>query len=160
MKTTFIYALRDPRDGEIRYVGKSNDPSLRLHNHISSAVHPRTPVNQWVAEITAAGLLPTVEVLEEIEWEMWPEAERRWIAQYSEQLRNVMPGGGSLAIRRRALSVSYTSIRIPRELLKDIDREHSRYEKALGAKISRNAIIAILIREALAARTAAAKEGK
>ena len=27
---TYIYALVDPRDGRVRYVGKSNDPERRL----------------------------------------------------------------------------------------------------------------------------------
>ena len=47
-----------------------------------------------------------------------------------------------------------TSIRIHRDLLKDINKEVVSREKALGVTISRNVVIAMLIREAIAARKA------
>lgn len=50
-----------------------------------------------------------------------------------------------------------TSIRIHRDLLKDINKEVARREKKLGVTVSRNVVIAMLIREGIAA---AAKEEK
>lgn len=35
-ETTFIYALVDPRDGVIKYVGKSYDPQERLKGHFKN----------------------------------------------------------------------------------------------------------------------------
>lgn len=32
--TTFIYCLRDPETQLIRYVGKANDPQIRLVRHL------------------------------------------------------------------------------------------------------------------------------
>lgn len=52
------------------------------------------------------------------------------------------------------------AIRISEDLWRDIDREQSRREKELGAKLSRNAVIATLLREALAAREVVKKESK
>ena len=45
----YIYALCDPRDGAVRYVGKSVDPEARLRGHIQESRktdyyrHRRTP---------------------------------------------------------------------------------------------------------------------
>ncbi len=50
-----------------------------------------------------------------------------------------------------------TSIRIPPDLLRDIDRESQRREKTLGVAVSRNSVITMLLREAVAmAKRAAA----
>jgi len=51
-----------------------------------------------------------------------------------------------------------TSIRIHKDLLKDINKEVDRRQKKLGVTISRNVVIAMLIREGIAAAVAAAKE--
>lgn len=33
-----IYALSDPRTGEVRYVGKANDPKGRLRGHLGETI--------------------------------------------------------------------------------------------------------------------------
>lgn len=35
--TYVIYVLKDPQTGEVRYVGKTSDPVVRLGSHISKA---------------------------------------------------------------------------------------------------------------------------
>jgi len=50
--------------------------------------------------------------------------------------------------------IAPTSIRLSQDLIRAIEREHELLERELGAKISRNAAIAMLIREAIAARKA------
>jgi hypothetical protein len=34
MKTTFIYALIDPRTKQPKYIGKANKPEKRLYEHL------------------------------------------------------------------------------------------------------------------------------
>ena len=49
----FIYVLIDPRDNQVRYVGKTNNVLTRLSNHISNAKrikHNRYVCN-WIKEL-------------------------------------------------------------------------------------------------------------
>lgn len=42
--TTFIYMLLDPTTGDVRYVGKANDPKNRYRAHLGKdALKERTP---------------------------------------------------------------------------------------------------------------------
>lgn len=93
-KTTFIYGLKDPRVGKIRYVGKSNDPRRRLMNHVAEARHARrrTYTFNWIRKLLREGVRPEIEVLEEVAYEDWPEREKHYIATLPD-LVNGHPGG-------------------------------------------------------------------
>lgn len=95
MKTTFIYGLIDPRDNQIKYVGKSNNPSARLGGHVSCRASGEK--GRWIAELGAMGLLPIITVLEETTEAQWSEREQHWIAAMRASgcaLLNVQAGGG------------------------------------------------------------------
>lgn len=89
-----IYALCDPRIGEVRYVGKANKPEARLKSHLRDARRRATPVYHWVAKLQREGLTPELRVLA---WtDDWCAEERRQIAEHREQgcrLLNVADGG-------------------------------------------------------------------
>jgi len=97
MKTTFIYALKEPETGEIRYVGKSNDPKKRLEDHMScQGNHHRAC---WVKNLKHRGLRPILEVIDEIPLEYWRQLEVAYISFYREQgcdLVNGTLGGDGL----------------------------------------------------------------
>lgn len=79
-QTTCIYALVDPRNGEVRYVGKSDYPKSRLSNAILEAKNGFDgPKHRWVRSVLAAGLEPRQEVLEEVPALNWQDAEHKWI---------------------------------------------------------------------------------
>src|SRR5262245_22184632 len=60
-----IYALRDPRTQEVRYVGKTVNPRGRLKVHLHHARRGTSwHVSRWIRELFAEGLLPQWEVLE------------------------------------------------------------------------------------------------
>lgn len=89
-----IYALIDPRDGAIRYIGKANDSRKRLVKHLADARRRRTPVYDWINMLAKLGMRPTFQVLEVAD--DWVEAERRLIAEArdrGERLLNVADGG-------------------------------------------------------------------
>ncbi len=78
-----IYGLRDPRDGVIRYVGRTaNDPRQRLRQHTGSAGVLRwMRLSEWILELRAAGVRPEIVVLEEVAADVAGAAEQRWIVQ-------------------------------------------------------------------------------
>jgi len=48
MTAPCIYALTDPSTGEVRYIGKANDPSARLKSHLMDSRRRNTPVYRWI----------------------------------------------------------------------------------------------------------------
>ena len=88
-----IYALTDPRTGEIRYIGKANDPAKRLKNHLYASKKGRLPVNHWIRKLIKEGNIPQMVVLE---WtDSWEDREIACIAQHrsSGNLLNICEGG-------------------------------------------------------------------
>ena len=58
-----VYALRDPRSGETRYIGMAVNAERRLRVHHNDG----TPAKRsWLAELGAAGLTPDLVVLQRI----------------------------------------------------------------------------------------------
>jgi hypothetical protein len=97
LKITYIYALKDPRDGQIRYVGKTDrKPEQRLKRHLSD---PSQEMEPWVSNLRGEGLIPLLEVLEEIPKPYdWSIAEIWWIKEGLKRgwnLLNTAYGGGN-----------------------------------------------------------------
>ena len=94
---TVIYGLFCPMAGAIRYIGKSSEVQKRFKAHLYAASSSgRTHRQRWMAKVLAAGLKPSLVILEEVDSGDWKEAERRWIAQALEQgwpLTNITSGG-------------------------------------------------------------------
>lgn len=96
--TDYIYALKCPK-GEIRYIGKSTNPSARLRSHISRAKSGETKhyAANWIRSLLSQGQTPSVEVILEIpEGEPWEPYEIRMIAEFKAQghrLTNSTGGG-------------------------------------------------------------------
>ena len=53
----YIYALCDPRDGAVRYVGKSCAPKQRLRRHLAD-LDATTRKRRWINSLITAGLEP------------------------------------------------------------------------------------------------------
>lgn len=89
-----IYALIDPRDHSMRYIGKANDAMKRLQTHMRDCVRRDTPVYRWIRKLVGLGQSPEILVLSECEG--WQAEERRLIARARERgyrLLNVADGG-------------------------------------------------------------------
>jgi hypothetical protein len=87
-----IYALCDPRTGEVRYIGKARDSQARLMSHLREKRRGHYPVYCWIAKLRAEGLSPELRVLETCAVSDWPARERALIAAH-ENLLNVAEGG-------------------------------------------------------------------
>ncbi|MBB3010642.1 GIY-YIG nuclease family protein [Cupriavidus alkaliphilus] len=91
-----IYVLTCPETGEIRYVGKANDPAARLKSHLRDARRRSTPVYCWIRSLAERGLAPKMSVLCLVPADEWEVAERRTIAACRRQgcrLLNLAEGG-------------------------------------------------------------------
>ena len=67
VKLSCVYVLVDPRDGRIRYVGKTDWPDERLKQHLLDARFSYTPNSEkkaWISELLALNLEPHLIVLE------------------------------------------------------------------------------------------------
>lgn len=90
-----IYALVDPRNQDIRYVGKTCHQRKRMVSHL--ACDGRNPHrDNWIRALLKEGLRPVWFVLEHIVAEAWENLEIEWIAilrDVGEPLTNLTEGG-------------------------------------------------------------------
>lgn len=77
--TTFIYSISD-ENGDIRYIGKSNNPKNRLYKHLreKSNMHKYN----WLKSIVKRGYFPVVEIIDEVPLKDWERYEIYWISQF------------------------------------------------------------------------------
>ena len=79
-----IYALKDPRTGEIHYIGQSIDPEKRFGQHLADTTD--TPKVQWLNQLSKLGLQPEMEILESsIAASEVNNSENRWISKGIEE---------------------------------------------------------------------------
>lgn len=80
--TTFIYALICPFEGNIKYIGKANNPIRRAKDHMFD-IRGMTPEKiEWVGKMRKHKKKPILEILDEVlieEWEFW---EGWWMAYF------------------------------------------------------------------------------
>lgn len=80
-----VYALLDPRDNTIRYVGISIDANQRFAQHLRGYAGSRYE-RRWLRELREKGLSPTLLILETIPqgpdaYEIACEREKFWIQE-------------------------------------------------------------------------------
>lgn len=95
---TRIYILKDPRDGAVRYVGKTTRPLyVRFWQHTGRASLRRTDTwcARWIRSLLDVGLAPVMEFVEDAAAD-WAAREAYWIAYYraaGADLTNLTNGG-------------------------------------------------------------------
>lgn len=120
-----IYALIDPRDQRVRYVGKSSSGLRRPESRWKTSwyrKHDYTQCGFWVRELDRLDLVPIVKILEDfgkftdrhLFVENYNLAERRWISKMREEgyeLLNRTDGGegdfGFVCSHRKTLSKTH-----------------------------------------------------
>lgn len=92
-----IYLLVDPRDNEVRYVGKAFDARKRFLQHIKPRSDQKmTPVKSWIKSLLTAGLRPELRVLTACPADQWEKHEVFWISHFRSAgvaLTNMADGG-------------------------------------------------------------------
>ncbi len=94
MTTTFIYTLTDPVTGLVRYLGKADNPFTRLQRHLreSRSFHRVC----WIKGLKARGLLPRMDLLDEVpraQWQFWEREYIRLFRMIGVPLTNGTEGG-------------------------------------------------------------------
>ncbi len=115
-KLVSIYALFDPAaPAQIRYVGKSINPTQRLTRHISAAKTGKTPLARWIRSVLKAGRRPSVKVVSRCTPLCWEETELAFIRLYltnGHKLCNVAGGGkANYVAKRRAMTAALAARR-------------------------------------------------
>lgn len=82
MNTTFIYALEDPRNNSIRYIGKADKPNARFEKGHLRQINHNSHKSNWIKQLIAQDLKPVQFIIDEVnilEWIFW---ERHYISLY------------------------------------------------------------------------------
>lgn len=139
----YIYALADPANGQIRYIGKSIRPLERLTNHCNEkSVCHRT---NWIKAMIREGRRPVIGILDRLdESEDWKTAEQRWIKYGREcgwNLVNETDGGDGVrnlsAEARAKLSLRFKGKPLSEEHRKKVGRKGRRHSSETKARMSR-----------------------
>lgn len=90
----YFYVLKDPRDGLIKYVGRTVDKKNRFRNHIyESKKNNRTKKERWIVSLLRRNLKPEMEVFFELECSLNEaiELEKIFVLNYSKkyELKNM-----------------------------------------------------------------------
>jgi hypothetical protein len=145
--TTFIYGLVDPRTGHVRYVGKSNKPTVRLGLHlIPSQLKETTHKTRWLRQLLDAGERPRLIILENVPKVSWPESEKKWISHYRNlpnypPLTNSTDGGEGVEgyvyseEERKKRSASHLGLKMPPGTGKKISEANRGIPKSTEARI-------------------------
>jgi len=78
-----IYGLFDPRDGSLKYIGKTTNVKKRFWKHLHD--NSITRKTCWIKSLKSNDLIPEVEVLDEVndeDWKFWEQ----WYIQYFQSL--------------------------------------------------------------------------
>jgi hypothetical protein len=85
-----VYALVDPRNGEVRYIGLTKNIKRRYSQHVSTKDKSNQTKQVWIDELKQCGLCPTLLILEEpVEESTRFDCERYWIQAYLERNANL-----------------------------------------------------------------------
>ncbi|MCX5229689.1 hypothetical protein [Streptomyces sp. NBC_00233] len=83
-RTGFVYTLTDPRDGTIRYVGKTSGQLLtRLAQHLASPTNPAMRV--WLNALSLQGLTPEITAVRTVPIDALSAEEERQITAHAQR---------------------------------------------------------------------------
>ncbi len=109
-----VYALCDPRDEAVRYVGVTRgDLSKRLQFHVKDPTN--AGMAQWLRHLASVKVYPKITALEYVDFRDWEDAERGWIHWFRQRgrLLNVDPGGKYRDKRGRKLPITLGKFQEP-----------------------------------------------
>lgn len=138
----YIYTLSDPRNGQIRYVGKTYSLRNRIRGHLNEKT--RTRKANWIKQLSRLNLKPVMEVIETTCENGWQQAEMFWISYLrflGFDLTN-LDGGGKSGFKRseetlRKISIANTGKKRTPEMLKRLSDAHKGIPQSQESKEKR-----------------------
>lgn len=80
--TTFIYILICPLDGDIKYVGKANNPEKRLKDHMLDFRCMDLHKAQWIRLLRSHKKKPIMFIVDEVSSFEWKFYEEWWCEHF------------------------------------------------------------------------------
>ena len=84
----YIYYLIDPRNNEVKYIGKTKTPKRRYRQHLKKLDRNATPKNLWLLELFKLKLAPKMIIAQEISGD-GREAEQRHLDLHKTTALNI-----------------------------------------------------------------------
>lgn len=144
--TVYVYALVDPRDGEVRYIGRTSNVERRLWQHVSpSMLAKHSPRAKWIRSLLAEGKQPEMRVIEATTRDRGDAQEAHWMRHFEARgakLTNVGPGGppGVLSVE----DINDELARLRHEIAYAL-RMREKYEAKARMHIERSAALQALL---------------
>src|SRR5687767_6296277 len=94
MDKIVIYRLVDPLDFRNTYVGKTNNIKKRYSQHLDT--NKRSKKSSWIKSLKKRGVLPVLEVIDEVsvsEWKFWEQHYISLFKSWGFRLMNLTNGG-------------------------------------------------------------------
>jgi hypothetical protein len=107
IKRNFVYGLVDPRNDQVRYIGKTEEGYSRLSEHLKPrSLAKDTRKDRWLKQLISLGLKPIFNVLEEFDNpDVLFEAEEFWEDYYrflgANLTNSVKCGGGTRGYKHK-----------------------------------------------------------
>lgn len=92
----YIYILIDPETQQVRYVGKTKNPSRRYNQHISECSKIKSHKNNWIFSLKKKGIKPEMILIDECDTDNWIFFEQWYIELFKSwnfNLTNLTIGG-------------------------------------------------------------------
>ena len=140
-KKVYIYSLSCPKTGYIKYIGKAENPVLRLRKHIEESLRGNnTKKCNWIKSLINNNLKPILNIedcVNENEWIFW---EKHYISLYKSfgfDLKNSTNGGDgcimSNEIIEKIRNANKNKIQsVLDELLMELEKEYIQKDLALA----------------------------
>lgn len=98
---TYIYGLICPIDGNLKYVGKSNNCERRLRDHMTDFRGCEYEKSLWIRTLKVKKLKPELFIIQECHIDEWKREEEFWIGYFKSlgiNLLNKHSGGNGLSV--------------------------------------------------------------
>lgn len=77
----YIYSLSNPFDNTVKYIGKTKNPKRRLSEHLTKK-GLTCKKGKWIRLLLSQGIVPIMEILDEVHSTEINFYEQYWISQY------------------------------------------------------------------------------
>ena len=140
----YIYKLIDPRNNEVRYIGKTTNTKRRYKQHLYDK--RKSHKSSWVQSLRNQKLKPIMEILETCDNDNWKEREIYWIKQF-DNLTNLKEGGGDDYIRttsdktKEKLRLKYTGRKLSQNWKDNIKQSTKNKRKVIINNIRYDSIM-------------------